>query len=177
MSIMALFIPCSPETSNCFFQVIDGFLQLCVSFVFSSNRSESILLIRFFCFSRLLKSMFCPFGSTVKSSLFFVTFIVRKERHGCKCRPKSDWHYAVCTHMQPNFKTSYVTVYRRKRKDTFGLFGISKHRMLLFILLAATLGPVFGDFKTSYVTVYLCQPSQNLNISEFQNIVCYCLSS
>ena len=142
MSIMALFIPCSPETSNCFFQVIDGFLQLCVSFVFSSNRSESILLIRFFCFSRLLKSMFCPFGSTVKSSLFFVTFIVRKERHGCKCRPKSDWHYAVCTHVQPNFKTSYVTVY-----------------------LHSFLPPInsIRYFKTSYVTVYRSNLSQSNN--------------
>ena len=155
MSIMALFIPCSPETSNCFFQVIDGFLQLCVSFVFSSNRSESILLIRFFCFSRLLKSMFCPFGSTVKSSLFFVTFIVRKERHGCKCRPKSDWHYAVCTHVQPNFKTSYVTVY-----------------------LHSFLPPInsIRYFKTSYVTVYhVLRLNPNL-AQEFQNIVCYCLS-
>lgn len=65
------FIQCFPETGNCIFQVIDGFLQFCDGFVFSSNRSESIWIIRSFCFISLLKSMSCPFESTVNPSLFF----------------------------------------------------------------------------------------------------------
>ncbi len=65
------FIQCFPETGNCFFQVIDGFLQFCDSRLFSSNRSESIWIIRSFCLISLLKSMSCPFGSTVNPSLFF----------------------------------------------------------------------------------------------------------
>ena len=56
---------------------IVSFRSLMVSFSsvmvssFSSNRSESIWIIRSFCFISLLKSMSCPFESTVNPSLFF----------------------------------------------------------------------------------------------------------
>ena len=55
---------------------------------------------------------------------------------------------------------------------------ISKHRMLLFICHVSQLnGPVF-HFKTSYVTVYLDCFQQFLHfLVQFQNIVCYCLST
>ena len=54
------------------------------------------------------------------------------------------------------FKTSYVTVYRRTGADRNNYAWISKHRMLLFI----------GLFF-----------SASSQLSSFQNIVCYCLST
>lgn len=115
------FIQCFPETGNCFFQVIDGFLQFCDGPVFSSNRSESIWIIRSFCLVSLLKSMSCPFGSTVNPSLFFVTFIVRKGRHGCKCHPKSDWHYAE----------SQIVPFFSQNQPVSGIFRKVMHIMMM----------------------------------------------
>ena len=75
-----------------------------------------------------------------------------------------------------HFKTSYVTVYRRKLNLQEQLNFISKHRMLLFIHCAFTYSTQSANFKTSYVTVYRLFSHSSSEISGFQNIVCYCLS-
>ena len=54
---------------------------------------------------------------------------------------------------------------------------ISKHRMLLFIIRICHRLELLLDFKTSYVTVYPCSKQISRMEVQFQNIVCYCLSS
>ena len=75
-----------------------------------------------------------------------------------------------------DFKTSYVTVYLKKNCDFVFFNQISKHRMLLFIVCRESLEMSIWNFKTSYVTVYPPAERAVLKMSEFQNIVCYCLS-
>ena len=76
-----------------------------------------------------------------------------------------------------DFKTSYVTVYQTKVYSQDLSFLISKHRMLLFIRLSCRLQSISLNFKTSYVTVYRIMGQGTTAIIQFQNIVCYCLSS
>ena len=98
-----------------------------------------------------------------------------------------------------DFKTSYVTVYRKMANIRMFVCRISKHRMLLFIRTiwkmrcASTyfktsyvivylselikIGRISWHFKTSYVTVYQYFQRNHIIYIEFQNIVCYCLSS
>ena len=96
------------------------------------------------------------------------------------------------------FKTSYVTVYPTFQRSKVRYLFISKHRMLLFILLQLAVQMFFHYFKTSYVTVYHKSAHISIGIPfiskhrmllfipapvrpddrppAFQNIVCYCLS-
>ena len=95
------------------------------------------------------------------------------------------------------FKTSYVTVYPKEGRSIVGrsafqnivcyclsnfhranckFLNISKHRMLLFILICLQRVPKKVYFKTSYVTVYLNTVNSIMASVQFQNIVCYCLS-
>ena len=52
---------------------------------------------------------------------FFVTFIVRKGRHGCKCRPKSDWHYAE----------SQIVPFFSQNQPVSGIFRKVMHIMMM----------------------------------------------
>ena len=121
----------------------------------------------------------------IQYSLFFVTFIVRKGRHGCKYRPKSDWHYAVCTHPRATkfqnivcycLSWSMLNFFERilifqnivcyclsmsRIPGWLHNRPISKHRMLLFILYPYKQDFPTCHFKTSYVTVYRNRSSHN----------------
>ena len=55
---------------------------------------------------------------------------------------------------------------------------ISKHLMLLFILLEYIKVSFYANFKTSHVIVYLGDKVRvRSDLYEFQNISCYCLSN
>ena len=70
----------------------------------------------------------------------------------CYCLSKTTALWYI-TNM--NFKTSYVIVYQQR------FLGVQK---------------LILDFKTSYVIVYLNSANHDSNNTEFQNILCYCLS-
>ena len=98
-----------------------------------------------------------------------------------------------------DFKTSYVIVYHTRRKLYTYSARISKHLMLLFIILKQLRSSMSGyfktsyvivyrfkvfrksaflrHFKTSYVIVYHFRVLKEVGNDIFQNILCYCLSS
>ena len=75
------------------------------------------------------------------------------------------------------FKTSHVIVYLQRIRTRHSYPLISKHLMLLFILKDERDELKYMHFKTSYVIVYLNSANHDSNNTEFQNILCYCLSS
>ena len=77
-----------------------------------------------------------------------------------------------------HFKTSYVIVYQQRFLGVQKLILDFKTSYVIVYRLCKCMGVTKqNNFKTSYVIVYLNSANHDSNNTEFQNILCYCLSS
>ena len=76
-----------------------------------------------------------------------------------------------------HFKTSYVIVYQQRFLGVQKLILDFKTSYVIVYRLCKCMGVTKqNNFKTSYVIVYLNSANHDSNNTEFQNILCYCLS-
>ena len=93
----------------------------------------------------------------------------------CYCLSKTTALWYI-TNM--NFKTSYVIDYQQRFLGVQKLILDFKTSYVIVYRLCKCMGVTKqNNFKTSYVIVYLNSANHDSNNTEFQNILCYCLSS
>ena len=93
----------------------------------------------------------------------------------CYCLSKTTALWYI-TNM--NFKTSYVIVYQQRFLGVQKLFLDFITSYVIVYRLCKCMGVTKqNNYKTSYVIVYLNSANHDSNNTEFQNILCYCLSS
>ena len=85
----------------------------------------------------------------------------------------------LCSYFRTlHFKTSYVIVYQQRFLGVQKLILDFKTSYVIVYRLCKCMGVTKqNNFKTSYVIVYLNSANHDSNNTEFQNILCYCLSS
>ena len=102
-------------------------------------------------------------GGLIISKHLMLLFILKDERDELKYM---------------HFKTSYVIVYQQRFLGVQKLILDFKTSYVIVYRLCKCMGVTKqNNFKTSYVIVYLNSANHDSNNTEFQNILCYCLSS
>ena len=177
MSIMALFIQCSSETSNCFFQVIDGFLQLCVSFVFFIYPFRKHTAHKIFLFQRTVEKYVLSLWIHGEILPLFRYLYCTKRKAWLQMPSKI--RLALCRMYPHATKFQNIVCYCLSCNTIRinKIMCISKHRMLLFIrflsLTNLTSKPISKHRMLLFIGMGKYWASE---VSIFQNIVCYCLS-